>query len=64
MILKFDSILFIIYNNMTLPNIIIIYAHESINRQTNFDHFITAFIMERGRWILVVLLQVLHNIIF
>lgn len=64
MILKFDSILFIIYNNVTLPNIIIIYAHESINRQTNVDHFITAFIMERARWILVVLLQVLHNIIF
>jgi len=29
---------------MTLLNIIIIYAHEFINRQTDFDHFITAFI--------------------
>lgn len=58
MILKFDSIFFVIYN-MTLPNIII-YAREFINTQTNFDHFVTAFIIERERWILVVLL-VLHN---
>jgi len=59
MTLKFDSIFFVVVYNMTLLNIII-YAHEFINRHTHFDHFITAFIMERARWILVVLL-VLHN---